>query len=1368
MKRRAAVLAFTSSFLAAWTVPSFAQTYGESPYIFGMHEPGGEGHMADKGRKGWILFTEELGHDAGNSSGGNYRPWADGGFGILVRLNHGYGTNGTLPYERHYDAFAQRVANFVANAPGSHIWVVGNEPNLAGEWPAYEGAAEPITPQRYASAFRRVRDRIKALPGHAGDQVLMAGMSPASSGFTYHTQTLAAIGAGNVDGFAIHCYTAGSDPARIQQEFRDYRRFLDATPTWARSLPAYITETDEGGPWTDANTGWVKAAYAEIDAWNRTSGNQQVRSLVLYRWPRLDAYYIDGKNGVITDWREAMSNDYRWGVGGVALDADVLEAESVVPTSMVAGETRDVVVRVLNKGTSTWGAGSAVRLGTLASNTVAWSQFPCGGYANGLADGRAFLCADVAPGATGELRFKITAPGSGPATFGARMVKDGVQWFGDSYTVAIAISSAGCIQTVPGDHWKGEYFANTGLSGSPSLVRDDGVGALAFDWGTGGPNSCGVGVDRFSARWSRTMSFDAGTWRFTATVDDGVRLYVDGQLRINAWIDQAPKSYSADVVLAAGSHSVVMEYYENAGGAVASLAWTKVGGGTTASKLSLHSGGGSLSMQFVSDTRPPVVKLLDDLGAAAEIKQRSPGTRIIARIYEASQPQDGDPGQRAQEWWSRNRDRILGAPAVDYWEGYNEPGVGELAQVQWYAQFEAARVNVLAENGRKACIGNFSTGTPDVNEPAVWPAFYPAIDAAMAHGGILGLHEYGTPMQQHFEGDVASGLGWLCGRYRRVYQGFLVPDSRVLPLAITETGVDGACPGWQSCYDEAQYLDQLKWYDGVLRQDAYVLGAAIFQLEIPGWYAFDISPLMPELTEYVRGQQGPPPANHPPAAVIDASPASGVAPLTVQFDGSGSSDPDGDALSFSWSFGDGQQASEAQVSHTYGASGSFTVTLAVGDGKGGNATASTTITVSSPPSGNLVTNGDFSQGLNGWTPWRERGAPTASASSGQLRVSGGGYNGGVYQRFATGGAGTTVTIGGFWATDPAVASAQWGEVLVIDGARLPIDGQDVAAGQADVVLVYKNDTWASPSGWSGGMSQTAPVAHLGSFVAAGAVATIVLKSGNVPGVTTGVRFDDILVSNGGVPANRPPTAVVSASPTSGPAPLTVQFDGAGSSDPDGDALRFAWSFGDGSQASGAQVSHTYGADGSFTATLTASDGRGGTGSQSVTIAVGWGPVGLQWDDRLTRLGVTLVPARVTPGQGYWRLVKAAYEDDGEVLPGPCNCSESGGNHHVFYKVLRADGTPIENQKCVADWPNPAPTSTADVYTKGADPLDDYWGNFPLVGHPSWCPYYLDGQGPRGIYGASVAGAPSDKVWGMDLPCSHHVNFRFTWQWTVAD
>ena len=192
----------------------------------------------------------------------------------------------------------------------------------------------------------------------------------------------------------------------------------------------------------------MKAAYAEIDAWNRTSGNQQVRSLVLYRWPRNDVYYIEGKNGVIADWREAMNNDYRWGVsGGVALDADILEAESTVPSSMEAGETRDVVVRVLNKGTQHLGGGECRSPGDAREQQRGLEPVPVRRVCQRPADARAFLCADVAPGATAELRFKITAPASGPATFGARMVKDGVQWFGDQYTVAIAISSTGCIQT---------------------------------------------------------------------------------------------------------------------------------------------------------------------------------------------------------------------------------------------------------------------------------------------------------------------------------------------------------------------------------------------------------------------------------------------------------------------------------------------------------------------------------------------------------------------------------------------------------------------------------------------------------------------------------------------------------------------------------------------------------------------------------------------------------------------------------------------------------------------------------------------------------------------------------------------------------
>ena len=88
-------------------------------------------------------------------------------------------------------------------------------------------------------------------------------------------------------------------------------------------------------------------------------------------------------------------------------------------------------------------------------------------------------------------------------------------------------------------------------------------------------------------------------------------------------------------------------------------------------------------------------------------------------------------------------------------------------------------------------------------------------------------------------------------------------------------------------------------------------------------------------------------------------------------------------------------------------------------------------------------------------------------------------------------------------------------------------------------------------------------------------------------------------------SNRPPSAVASGSPTSGNVPLTVRFDAAGSADADGDPLMYNWAFGDGSpDGGGPVVDHIYTTAGSFTATLTVSDGRGGTGSATVVIQAG--------------------------------------------------------------------------------------------------------------------------------------------------------------------
>jgi glucose/arabinose dehydrogenase len=84
--------------------------------------------------------------------------------------------------------------------------------------------------------------------------------------------------------------------------------------------------------------------------------------------------------------------------------------------------------------------------------------------------------------------------------------------------------------------------------------------------------------------------------------------------------------------------------------------------------------------------------------------------------------------------------------------------------------------------------------------------------------------------------------------------------------------------------------------------------------------------------------------------------------------------------------------------------------------------------------------------------------------------------------------------------------------------------------------------------------------------------------------------------------NRPPVAALSASPTSGNPPLTVTFDGSGSSDPDGDSLSYLFDFGDGTTTKQTTpvVNHTYTAPGTFVAALKVDDGRSGGVSAPVT------------------------------------------------------------------------------------------------------------------------------------------------------------------------
>jgi len=121
--------------------------------------------------------------------------------------------------------------------------------------------------------------------------------------------------------------------------------------------------------------------------------------------------------------------------------------------------------------------------------------------------------------------------------------------------------------------WRGEYYANMTLAGNPALVRDD--AAIQFEWGTGSPGP-GLPADMFSVRWSRTLHFDAGLYRFTVTADDGVRFWVDGQLQVDDWHDGSLRSHTVELRLTEGGHTLYIEYFEDLGDAAMQLSWKRI------------------------------------------------------------------------------------------------------------------------------------------------------------------------------------------------------------------------------------------------------------------------------------------------------------------------------------------------------------------------------------------------------------------------------------------------------------------------------------------------------------------------------------------------------------------------------------------------------------------------------------------------------------------------------------------------------------------------------------------------------------------------------------------------------------------------
>ena len=372
-------------------------------------------------------------------------------------------------------------------------------------------------------------------------------------------------------------------------------------------------------------------------------------------------------------------------------------------------------------------------------------------------------------------------------------------------------------------------------------------------------------------------------------------------------------------------------------------------------------------------------------------------------------------------------------------------------------------------------------------------------------------------------------------------------------------------------------------------------------------------------------------------------PYRGIAAYPIQFDGSGSRSSSGGQLTYQWDFGDGSSDGGSTPSHTYMSTGTFTVTLTVNDGSQSftNWTTATVLNQTPPvadPGGPYDGVMEFPVLLDGRRSSDVNGDPLTYAwTFGDGMHDTGAY---VYHTYhAPGTYAVTLTVGdGYFATTASteVHIREKAEQVPIADAGGPYQGYVGVPLQLDGTRSYDLDGdpltywWVFGDGSVGaGAKPTHTYADVGDF-------EVILEVGDGT-----LRTSSATTASIGQPTGRPPVARPGG-PYHGLPSVPIAFDGTGSTDPDGDALTFAWDFGDQAQGSGAQTAHAYASTGQYTATLTVSDGIyhvDGSTPVSVTSTEGTEPARafLHGGNQSVAVGVDAIVIQMEPMGGSFRL-----------------------------------------------------------------------------------------------------------------------------------
>ncbi|MBA2541636.1 MAG: cellulase family glycosylhydrolase, partial [Deltaproteobacteria bacterium] len=364
----------------------------------------------------------------------------------------------------HPHGSAPWIADYVANATQIidhfkdrvRVYEIINEPN---DWAG--GSSSRVSPRAFASILQDTYLAVKR--DHADDRCWQVDLVSGAlfsfddnSSDDYLAQVYAigrtelawdytreVTGSFPLDGIGYHIYAAQGSDSPVSDVGASMRANLAAIRSVVAandvSKPLYVSEW---GFRADAvgDQGQADRLEAGFDALHAEGDVALGLYFSLQDFP-------DNPWGVFDDAMNRRPSADRLAEVGAVLGpprgAAVIE---VATSSIEAGQLGEITVTLENRGTGPWS--SDVRLGAATGcpdaaglNELSWE--PDAGYANGIADARVFLDREVAPGEVIEVRVPVRAPSqAGTYAFAARMVQEGVEWFGATAKATIDVTNS--------------------------------------------------------------------------------------------------------------------------------------------------------------------------------------------------------------------------------------------------------------------------------------------------------------------------------------------------------------------------------------------------------------------------------------------------------------------------------------------------------------------------------------------------------------------------------------------------------------------------------------------------------------------------------------------------------------------------------------------------------------------------------------------------------------------------------------------------------------------------------------------------------------------------------------------------------------